>query len=252
MQNGKIIFRFFVLALITSNFLYSQPAKIIDVTQQWTNTGVQINAGQSVTIFAQGYATWNNYGNKNQLIDWFTPAGIGGNYIDNSNAPCPTCPAMSLIGKVGSNGAPQYIGISGTLGSQTGGTLYLGINDNLASDNYGSWTVLIFKNVITSASILGGSLPNDSYKLSQNYPNPFNPSTTIEYSVQSVNNIQIKIYNSLGQLVKILVNETKNPGEYSAVWDGKDESGILVSSGAYFYQISTKDFVSSKKMILLK
>jgi len=93
---------------------------------------------------------------------------------------------------------------------------------------------------------------NESYELSQNYPNPFNPSTTIEYSVQIANNIQIKIYNPLGQLIKTVVDEIKAPGEYSVVWNGKDDNGSLVSSGTYFYQIQTKDFASSKKMILLK
>lgn len=253
MQNAKIVFRYFIFSFLLTNFLYSQPAKIIDVKQQWTNTGVQVSAGQPVTIFAQGYATWNNNGNNTQIKDWFTPSGIGGNYIAvNSNYPCTTCPGMSLIGKIGENGSPQYIGTFGTLGSQVGGTLYLGINDDIPSDNYGEFIALIFQNITTSMSVLDGSFPNDSYKLSQNYPNPFNPTTTIEYSVQSTNNIQIKIYNSLGQLVKVLVDETKTPGEYSSVWNGKDESGNLVSSGAYFYQITTKDFVSSKKMILLK
>ncbi len=253
MQNGKIKIVFFLLAFISVQNIYAQPAKNISVTQTWTNTGVQLNAGESVTIFAQGYATWNNNGNNNQIKDWFTPAGIGGNYIDiNQNYPCQNCPGMSLIGKVGTDGTPQYIGTFGTLGSQSGGTLYLGINDDIPSDNYGSWIALIFKNVTTTTSIVGSDISSSNYKLSQNYPNPFNPSTKIEYSVQTTNNIQIKIYNSLGQLVKTLVDETKIPGEYSVVWNGKDDNGSSVSSGVYFYQIQTKDFVSSKKMILLK
>lgn len=251
------IFTRHILLLVTvffaNNILHCQPAKIIDVTQQWTNTGIVLSDSQSVTIFAQGYATWNNYGNNQELRDWFTPSGIGGNYIAiNSTFPCQTCPAVSLIAKIGENNSPQFIGTSGTIGSYEGGTLYLGINDNIPEDNYGSFIALIFVNVPTSVINERKEILTDSYNLSQNYPNPFNPSTTIEYSVQVIDNIQIIIYNSLGQLVKTLVNETKTPGEYSIVWNGKDDSGSLVVSGAYFYQIQTKDFVSSKKMILLK
>jgi len=129
------------------------------------------------------------------------------------------------------------------------------LNMTITSGGWGDQGLLILveglqcngSNVKSNSDLL-----NDSYKLSQNYPNPLNPSTTIEYSVQVTNNIQIKIYDSSGQLVKTVVNETKTPGEYSVVWDGKDDSGTLVASGAYFYQIQTKYFVSSKKMIFLK
>lgn len=247
------IFLSVLISLLVTNIIYSQPAKIINVNQTWTDTGIQLSDSESVYIYAQGYATWNNNGNNNQLIDWFTPAGIGGNFINiNQNFPCPNCPAMSLIAKIGSNGTPQYIGTYGSIGSVNGGTLYLGINDDLPSDNYGSWIALIFRNVNTTTSIVGSNFKTNSYKLSQNYPNPFNPSTKIDYSVQRTDNIQIRIYNSLGQLVKTLIDETKSPGEYSVIWNGKDDSGSSVASGVYYYQIITKDFDSSKKMILLK
>jgi hypothetical protein len=103
----------------------------------------------------------------------------------------------------------------------------------------------------TSIERENNSQPNN-LNLAQNYPNPFNPTTKIEYSVQTTENIQIKIYNSVGQLVKSLINETKTPGEYSVIWESEDDNGKKVASGVYFYQLQTKDFVSSKKMILLK
>ncbi|HFD33142.1 MAG TPA: T9SS type A sorting domain-containing protein [Gammaproteobacteria bacterium] len=93
---------------------------------------------------------------------------------------------------------------------------------------------------------------NKTFKLKQNYPNPFNPSTKIEYQVQKSAFIKLRIFNSLGQLVKVLVQEKKLSGEYSVIWDGKDKNGNLVPTGTYFYQLYVDDFVSSKKMILLK
>ena len=242
-----------VIVFFTNNILHCQPAKIVDVTEQWTNTGIVLSDSQTVSIYAQGYATWSNYGNHQDPTYWITPAGMGGTYVGiNSNFPCQTCPGFSLIAKIGESGEPKYIGAYGIIGSEIGGTLYLGINDDITSDNYGSFIALIFDYPFEPLSVPPNELPYNSFKLSQNYPNPFNPSTTIEYSVQATDNIQIKVYNTLGQLVKTLINEIKTPGEYSIVWNGKDDNGSVVASGAYFYQIQTKDFVSSKKMILLK
>jgi hypothetical protein len=105
------------------------------------------------------------------------------------------------------------------------------------------------------------------YSLSQNHPNPFNPATSIQYSVGSpkepsdeqtegaVNSAQqvtLKVYNILGRLVRILVDEEKLPGDYQVVWDGKDQKGDEVSSGMYFYRMKTLDYVETKRMILLK
>ena len=97
------------------------------------------------------------------------------------------------------------------------------------------------------------------FELSQNYPNPFNPSTTIPFSVygsqfivHSPIHTTLKIYNIKGQLVKTLVDEEKLPGNYNIIWDGKDNSGKEVSSGIYFYQLKTKDYTDTKKMVLVR
>jgi hypothetical protein len=103
----------------------------------------------------------------------------------------------------------------------------------------------------SSAKISKDDIPNN-YKLSQNYPNPFNPSTTIEYEISKPENVKINIYDVTGRLLKEIVNEQRNTGKYSIVWNGKDSSGNTVASGNYFYQIISGDFVQAKKMILLK
>ncbi|MFQ5769915.1 MAG: FlgD immunoglobulin-like domain containing protein, partial [bacterium] len=76
-----------------------------------------------------------------------------------------------------------------------------------------------------------------TFFLSQNYPNPFNPHTKINYVVEKSNNVIIRIYNQLGQRIRTLVNETKAAGEYTVVWDGRDDYGNSVASGTYFYQL---------------
>ena len=128
-------------------------------------------------------------------------------------------------------------------------------NMTITSNSWGDQGLMIGVELLSCSnpnSIIEPNSRIESYELSQNYPNPFNPTTTIDYSVQTQTVIEIKVFNSSGQLITTLVNESKTPGEYSVAWDGKSEMGSFVPSGVYFYQIKTKDFISSKKMILLK
>lgn len=83
--------------------------------------------------------------------------------------------------------------------------------------------------------------------LSQNFPNPFNPLTSIKFSVFKNENVNITIYNSAGKQVEVLINENMKPGEYETTWDGSE-----MSSGVYFYTITTSAFIETKKMILIK
>lgn len=106
--------------------------------------------------------------------------------------------------------------------------------------------------IVTNANLDQNSNTLSNYYLSQNYPNPFNPSTTIKYSVPGASDVNVKIYDINGQVVKNLLSEFKNTGNYSLNWDGKNDSGSTVSSGTYFYQVQIGNLVQTKKMILLK
>jgi len=88
--------------------------------------------------------------------------------------------------------------------------------------------------------------------LQGNYPNPFNPETTIRYSVKETSPVTIEVYNLKGQLVRTLVNEVKTAGNYSVVWNGRDNNNQPVSSGVYFYKMNAGKYSSTKKMIMMK
>lgn len=90
------------------------------------------------------------------------------------------------------------------------------------------------------------------FALEQNYPNPFNPSTTIKWQIPKAAFVTLKIYDLLGKEIKTLVNEAQVNGIYQAVWIGDNNSGKKVSSGIYFYQLRSGDFVETKKMLLIK
>ena len=87
----------------------------------------------------------------------------------------------------------------------------------------------------------------EKYVLHQNYPNPFNPVTTIEYMLPEAVRVKVEIYNTLGQVVEVLVDGGQEVGYHSVMWDGSD-----VSSGVYFCRLHAVNFVQTKRMLLLK
>ncbi|MGD8780837.1 MAG: T9SS type A sorting domain-containing protein [Ignavibacteria bacterium] len=91
------------------------------------------------------------------------------------------------------------------------------------------------------------------FGLVSNYPNPFNPSTTITFSVSKYETINVAVYDILGRKIATLINnEEMHPGHKLIKWQGKDDSGNTVSSGVYFYSISSPSNSIVKKMMLMK
>lgn len=118
------------------------------------------------------------------------------------------------------------------------GTIFLGNGiDGLYAYNYAS-TLDIEEDACT--------IPINSFLL-QNYPNPFNPNTIISYHIPEQSVVSIKIFDVLGKEIETLVNEEKPAGKYKINW-----SPTNLPSGIYFYQLRTKDFVQTNKMLLMK
>jgi hypothetical protein len=91
-----------------------------------------------------------------------------------------------------------------------------------------------------------------TYRLQQNYPNPFNPSTTIRFDLPAAGSITLAVFNNLGQRIRTLVENNMAAGSHEVVWDGRDEAGMTMSSGVYFYQIHSESFREVKRMLLVK
>jgi hypothetical protein len=95
-----------------------------------------------------------------------------------------------------------------------------------------------------------------NFQLNQNYPNPFNPATTISFSLNKSAQVKLSIYDALGRLVKVLLDDQLSEGHNNIEWNSTDYSGTSVSSGVYIYKITVKAenklFSQSKKMILVK
>jgi hypothetical protein len=90
------------------------------------------------------------------------------------------------------------------------------------------------------------------WALSQSTPNPQAGSAEIRFEVATVSNVSLKVYNAMGQVVRVLKNERMEPGGHMAVWDGTNQAGQHVSSGVYFYSMEADKFKATRKMLVVK
>jgi len=90
------------------------------------------------------------------------------------------------------------------------------------------------------------------FRLEQNYPNPFNPSTEIRFVLTKASKVNLSVYNTLGQQIRILASGFMPSGSHTAVWDGRDEQGSLVPSGVYVCRLRAEGEVVTKKLTLMR
>jgi photosystem II stability/assembly factor-like uncharacterized protein len=114
----------------------------------------------------------------------------------------------------------------------------------------GSQGLLLKKDIATG--IHGRQFLPKEFDVSQNFPNPFNPITTINYQIPKSSNVELSIYNINGQKVRALVNSWMESGKHNVSWDGKNDKGVKVTSGVYFYYFDAGEFSEVRKMILVK
>lgn len=133
-------------------------------------------------------------------------------------------------------------------GGDFDGTIYLGDIAVNAPANVRSSFITSYKLDSETVSIRDAhaDLVTD-FELMQNYPNPFNPTTSIKFNLTEANDVRIDVYNSVGQRVKTIVNGSYAQGSHQVAFDGSN-----LSSGTYFYTLSTGTTTETKKMMLIK
>jgi carboxypeptidase T len=156
------------------------------------------------------------------------------------------------------SGQPSYTSIEHWKNEQINLNAYIGqkvkvrfsfITDSgVPGDGYyfDNFRVINYTDTLVSVNSIAGIVP-DEFRLYQNYPNPFNPSTNLEFGISELELVSLKVYNSLGVKVAVLVNENKPAGNYSVQFDGAN-----FPSGIYYYKLESGSFSEVKKMILLK
>ncbi|MBC8183524.1 T9SS type A sorting domain-containing protein [candidate division KSB1 bacterium] len=108
-------------------------------------------------------------------------------------------------------------------------------------------------NVPAPTSVISPESKPNQFNLKQNYPNPFNSSTAISYQLSTASFVELIIYDQIGRKVRTLINKIETAGNYSIVWDGKNDFGNPVCSGIYFYKLLGNDsFEIANKMLFLK
>jgi len=98
----------------------------------------------------------------------------------------------------------------------------------------------------TYINTISTNIPKE-FKLSQNYPNPFNPMTNVKFSIVKAGDVKIVVYDVMGREVQTLVNERLGAGTYEVKFDGS-----MLTSGVYFYRLTTAGFAETKRMLLIK
>lgn len=113
----------------------------------------------------------------------------------------------------------------------------------------------------TTTAVKGTASDNPStLELLQNYPNPFsqiplfakNPETVIRFNIPARLAVQIRIYNTLGELVRTLADETMASGQHTVRWNGRNDQGRPVAAGIYFYRLVAGDFSATRRLLFLK
>jgi hypothetical protein len=127
-----------------------------------------------------------------------------------------------------------------------------GLEDLLVGDTDGGIHYFQRDNTTFVEEKMITSIQPPTFKLLQNYPNPFNPETKIQYNLPKSSFVTLVVYDLLGKTIKKLVQQKKQAGFHSVVWDGRDQNGEIVASGVYIYQLKTESFEKSKKLIYLR
>jgi len=111
--------------------------------------------------------------------------------------------------------------------------------------------IVLYVNRYDYLSVESESIPTE-FALHENYPNPFNPSTTLRFDLPEVSNITLTIFNMLGQKIRTYDMQSAAAGYHTLKWNATNDYGDPVGAGVYLYQLQSKDFVKTRKMVLLK
>lgn len=192
--------------------------RALDSCRMWDDgTHGDLLAGDSIFALQKQYTTATTVGQefKFGIYGCDNEGGYGNNHIENIDDANPTATVASQFGSID----PVF---------------------------YWAWDYTNHRPSTVSGLSAPGITPG-KYALAQNFPNPFNPSTSIDYEIKQGGTVTIKVFNLLGQVVATLVDEKQIAGKHTVKFDASQ-----LSTGLYFYRITAGNFISTKKMTLLK
>lgn len=203
----------------------------------------------------QWTAIYNGPGNGIDSATCITIGGSGEVFVTGKSMGIGTSFDFATI-QYNANGTEKYISRFNSAGNLNdvanylrvdsfGNTFITGIiNGNGSSEDFGT----IKYGKMVGVNTASNSIP-EKFNLYQNYPNPFNPNTIINYELPVSSNVELKVYNVLGNEIATIVNEKQNAGSYNYQFSTVN---YQLSSGIYYYTLKTENFTDTKKMILIK
>jgi hypothetical protein len=242
------------------------PGAVVQSTTLAINSATSLPLGTGLTpddtndrfiLFARGTVRVPALDTWVYTRGWINPSGlirlrrVGQEFAD--------MPYASVIGTFGNLSQGFYVGKGGTFkvaSPDLGNEFKLGLNMNSSDQSSMSGLYVVHAIKIPAAvtrisDFFGLAVPTES-KIEQNYPNPFNLTTKINYSVSEYGKVTLRIYDQTGKWIRTLVDKSIPAGDYQVDWDGRDDSGVMVASGLYYYQFSTKIHSETRKLVLLK
>jgi hypothetical protein len=238
-------------AFVNVYFITDDSVADITVPTAWHSSDHQIYADSIIwgDLLSQWDDHWSSINTDTSIIHILGFSDLGGADNPILFTSMERLTAFTIRFKISPTAVPQIVTIDTTrdrrMGSVNFGT-YGGSNSFTPTISTGS---LYYG---TTSDIESSDLLPSEYLLEQNYPNPFNPITQISFGVTTAGNVNIAVYNLLGQKIKTLVSEFKDAGKYNVTWNATDDGGQPVPSGVYFYRLTTDNRSETKRMMFLK
>jgi hypothetical protein len=215
----------------------------------------------AITFFSELFKLWAG---TIQGVSLSTDNGISWQQRSNGLTPDPY--SSSIIRINGTLLTSLKFGGSGVFSSIDDGLNWQNIGDGLPFLNSVEKLIVYEDRIVAATSdglwqrdtaeVVTGFMsehrPPENFELLQNYPNPFNPETVIRYQLPFPTSVRLDIYSLMGQKIKTVIIGRQSTGSHHEKWDGKNASGIPVTSGVYVYQLMTNAGIQSKKMILMR
>ena len=201
------------------------------------------NVGNGGTVFlsTNNGTSWTaaNAGLGDAIVNAFA--------INGTNIFAGTDGGVYLSTNNGTNWISVNTGLGLPANTYVGALAFIGTNLFAGTYSNGVWRRPLSE-MIPTTSVEGHSIEVPTpFSLAQNYPNPFNPSTTIQFSIPHSAHVVLRVFNTVGQEVALLVSEELGPGTYTRQWNA-----VRSASGVYFYRLQAGSFTETKKFILVR
>ncbi len=186
------------------------------------------------------------------------------NYISDFDAVTALAPAVRIAQFTSPTGAlgayPYAAAVYNNVTENTARVVFMPYDLSNIWDGAPTGGIAVRTQILMDVLAFFGNLPGgaavgvtpEAVFTARNFPNPFNPSTKIEFTLPAKSQVELKIYNVRGELVKTLLNENMDATTHSVIWDGRNSTGQSVSSGVYFYSLKAGSYEKMEKMTLVK